>query len=578
MNYTSIFHRPKNNFAYAYDEDTLHIRLQSKKGDLNEVTLIYGDPYLWKNDKWLYKKDPMFLAGSDDLFDYWHISIKPDNHRLRYGFICKDSIEAVVYTERGFFNEIQNHCHYYFCFPFLNKIDVFTPPSWVKDTVWYQIFPERFSNGDPSINPENVGKWGEAPTSSNFFGGDLQGVVNRLDYLVDLGITGIYFTPIFEASTNHKYDTIDYLKIDSHFGDKHVFKKLVEECHKKGIKVMLDAVFNHSGYGFEPFQDVLEKGEQSIYKDWFHIKQFPLKEENKVNYRTFGFEPIMPKLNTENKEVQNYLLHVAKYWIEEFNIDGWRLDVANEVDHHFWREFRKTVKSIKPDVYILGEIWHDSMPWLQGDQFDAVMNYRFTNAALDFFAKQTSTVEEFQNELTKVIQSYPQHVNEVAFNLLGSHDTPRVLTMCQGETQRLKLLYVFQLSFTGTPCIYYGDEIGLTGGDDPGCRKCMEWDSTKQDLDLFFFVKKLLSLRKKYASFRSDGEFAFKDLAKDILSYTKTAGSEELMFIINRSNVKKEIQLPDNFNHVLDIWTNQYVSKHLPLKGHDFAILLKNFK
>lgn len=215
-------------------------------------------------------------------------------------------------------------------------------------------------------------------------------------------------------------------------------------------------------------------------------KKFPLQEENKVNYRTFGFEPIMPKLNTENKEVQNYLLHVAKYWIEEFNIDGWRLDVANEVDHHFWREFRKTVKSIKPDVYILGEIWHDSMPWLQGDQFDAVMNYRFTNAALDFFAKQISTVEKFQNELTKVMQSYPQHVNEVAFNLLGSHDTPRVLTMCQGETQRLKLLYVFQFSFTGTPCIYYGDEIGLTGGDDPGCRKCMEWDSTKQDLDLFF--------------------------------------------------------------------------------------------
>ncbi len=185
-------------------------------------------------------------------------------------------------------------------------------------------------------------------------------------------------------------------------------------------------------------------------------------------------------------------------------------------------------------------------------------------------------LKNFKNELTKVIQSYPQHVNEVAFNLLGSHDTPRVLTMCQGETQRLKLLYVFQLSFTGTPCIYYGDEIGLTGGDDPGCRKCMEWDSAKQDLDLFNFVKKLLALRKKYASFGNDGEFAFKDLAQDIVSYTKTAGSEELMFIINRSNVEKEIQLPNSFNHALNLWTNQPVSKHFSLKEQSFSILMKS--
>lgn len=571
---SSIYHRPKNNFAYAYDEETLHIRLQAQKGDLQDVTLIHGDPYIWENGEWLYSTSSMKLVGSDDLFDYWQAIIRPPHARLRYGFICNDGKESLTYTERGFFEDVPTHCHYYFAFPFLNKIDVFSPPSWVKDTVWYQIFPERFGNGNPKLNPTNTLSWGETPTQSSFFGGDFEGVINHLDHLIELGINGIYFTPIFKAMTNHKYDTIDYFEIDPHFGDKETFKRLVDECHKRDIKIMLDAVFNHSGYYFEPFQDVIKYGESSKYKDWFHIAKFPLNPGNQLSYRTFSFEPTMPKLNTENKDVQNYLLEVAEYWIREFDIDGWRLDVANEVDHHFWRLFRNRVKAIKPDAYILGEIWHDAMPWLQGDQFDAVMNYRFTNAAIDFFAKKQTTVEQFQNELVHVLQSYPQHVNEVAFNLLGSHDTARILTVCEEDTNRLKLLYLFQLSFTGTPCIYYGDEIGMTGGDDPLCRKCMEWDENKQDLELFHFVQKLISLRQQSPAF-SKGEFSFHAINESLVSYRKTLGDEELLIIINPTNRSLKVKFPTSFADSIDLWTNKHVSNDLMLNENEFVIMRK---
>lgn len=544
-----IYHRPKNNFAYAYDKDKLHIRLRAKKNDLKSVVLLHGDPYVWGNNGWEFKKTEMVRQASDDLFDYWHVEITPPYRRLRYGFELISEDERLFYGEKGFRSTAPTEdISYYFAFPFLHSIDVFQAPSWVKDTVWYQIFPERFANGDPTLNPKGTLPWGSSkPTATNFFGGDFQGVMDHLDYLVDLGINGIYFTPIFKAYSNHKYDTIDYMEIDPQFGDKETFRRLVRECHKRGIRVMLDAVFNHSGYYFPPFQDVLKNQEKSPYIDWFHLREFPVKPDPEPNYDTFAFVGTMPKLNTENPEVRAYLLKVARYWVEEFDIDGWRLDVANEVDHQFWRDFREEVKSIKPDVYILGEIWHDSMPWLRGDQFDAVMNYPFTNSVIDFFAKDDITVEEFSNSITKVLYMYPENVNEVQFNLLGSHDTSRVLTQANGEIDRVKLLYLFQLSFIGTPCIYYGDEIGMVGGQDPGCRACMIWDETKQNRELFTFIKNLIEMRKTIPGFGNDGTFSIVafDHQASTLVYEKRADDRRLVFIMNNSTEEQSVSLPD---------------------------------
>ncbi|WP_096273915.1 glycoside hydrolase family 13 protein [Paucisalibacillus globulus] len=541
----AIYHRPKNNFAYAYDEDTLHIMLQTKAGDVNHVELIYGDPYEWENDLWQTKTLSMERTGSTSQLDYWSVAVKPEFRRMRYGFRLESIEEVCFYTEGGIFDEQPTDIANFFCFPYVNKVDVFTAPSWVKDTIWYQIFPERFGNGDPSINPKGVLPWGSAePKPNNFFGGDFQGVIDHLDHLEDLGIGGIYFTPIFKAHSNHKYDTIDYMEIDPQFGDKETFRRLVKECHKRGIRVMLDAVFNHSGYYFAPFQDVLKNQEKSRYKEWFHLWDFPVVTEPKPNYDTFAFVSAMPKLNTENPEVREYLLQVARYWVEEFDIDGWRLDVANEVDHAFWRDFRRTVKEVKPDAYILGEIWHDSMPWLQGDQFDAVMNYPFTNSAINFFAKEEISAQKFQDSLVKVQHMYPKNVNEVAFNLLGSHDTPRVLTLANENIDRVKLLYLFQLSFIGSPCIYYGDEIGMSGGQDPGCRACMEWEEENQNRELFTYIKKLIEWRKKDPVFGNDAEFRFihADDKYNYAIYEKFNHEKRMVFILNNST--QEIQVP----------------------------------
>ncbi|WP_026908824.1 glycoside hydrolase family 13 protein [Paucisalibacillus globulus] len=550
----AIFHRPKNNYAYAYNADTIHLMLQTKRDDVDHVKLIYGDPYDWSNDVWNTLSMPMTKSGSTALYDYWTISVDPEFHRMRYAFECSDHIETLYYMESGFFTSTPADIAYYFCFPYLNNVDVFRAPEWVKDTVWYQIFPERFGNGDASLNPEGTLPWGSAdPTPTNFFGGDFQGVIDHLDHLVELGISGIYFTPIFKAHSNHKYDTIDYMEIDPQFGDKETFRRLVQECHKREIRVMLDAVFNHSGFYFPAFQDVLNNQESSKYKDWFHLWEFPVKAEGKPNYDAFGFVSSMPKLNTENAEVKDYLLQVARYWVEEFDIDGWRLDVANEVDHAFWRDFRKVVKAVKPEAYILGEIWHDSMPWLQGDQFDAVMNYPFTNSAIDFFAKESISAQEFSDSVTKVLHMYPKNVNEVAFNLLDSHDTPRILTLANGSHDRVRLLYLFQLSFIGTPCIYYGDEIGMAGGQDPGCRACMEWNVEKQNRELFCYVQTLLQWRRTEPVFgnHADIRFVHVDNEKNYIIYEKFNEDTRLRFYVNNSS--KVLEIPSDELHTTTV-------------------------
>ena len=541
---SSVFHRPTDQYAYPFHKDQLHIRIKTKKENIMAIDLIYGDQYEWKENSWVTGRIPFLCSGSDALFDYWQVEVKPPYKRLRYGFYLQGSTETVVFTEKGFFPEPPQDPSYYFCFPYLHLSEVFRAPDWVRDTVWYQIFPERFANGDPALNPADTKPWGsEEPSALNFFGGDFLGIINKLDYLENLGITGIYLTPIFKAYSNHKYDTIDYFEIDPQFGNKETFKMLIEKCHEKGIRVMLDAVFNHSGFHFPPFQDVLKNGEQSSYKDWFHTNQFPLQGGERPNYATFSFVETMPKLNTQNEEVKKYLLEVGRYWVREFNIDGWRLDVANEIDHSFWREFRTAVKAIKPNLYILGEIWHDSMPWLRGAQFDAVMNYPFLTNTLHFFAKGMGSPREFVEQMTTVIQQYPDTVNESLFNLVGSHDTPRVLTECGDNMIKAKLIYTFLLTFIGTPCLYYGDEVGLTGGMDPSCRKCMPWGEEQQQLELFNHIQTLIALRKKEPLLGNKGSFHFLSMDEGV-SYLKSGDGRKCLVLLNPSHEEIKFTLP----------------------------------
>ena len=584
MEFSSIHHRPNDNYGYTINTETLHIRLRTKKQDISSAGLIFGDPYISDNDgQWQYQELPMSLSGSDNRYDYWHIYVKPPYRRIRYGFKVSSEDESAIYTEKGFFKEPPRDPGSYFAVPYLHQNEVFGAPEWVKDTIWYQIFPERFANGNPDNDPEGVIPWGsEEPAVDNFFGGDFEGIIEHLDYLENLGINGIYFTPIFHAYSNHKYDTIDYRSIDPQFGTKETLKTLITECHKRNIRVMLDAVFNHSGYYFPPFQDLLEKGEKSKYKDWFHPHSFPLKGGERPNYETFGFFESMPKLNTANPEVKEYLLEVSAYWIKEFDIDAWRLDVANEVDQPFWREFRTTVKNIKPDLYILGEIWHDSMPWLRGDQFDAVMNYPFTNQVFRLVASQTINAREFTEEMTAIYHSYPTNVFDVTFNLLGSHDTPRIFTDCGEDLARAKLIHAILLTFNGSPCIYYGDEIGLTGGMDPGCRKCMVWEEEKQNTELFNEIKTLILLRKEERLLANDGKFKFLDTAgnDNIVAYQKYNGERSVVILINPTDVQQSFTLPFDLKGrtLTDLRTKETTKEgKFELGGYQYKILSFNY-
>ncbi|WNQ12919.1 alpha-glycosidase [Paenibacillus aurantius] len=572
MHLEAFHHGPRNNWAYAYDNETLHLRFRTKRDDVEAVYAVTGDKYDWNRTAATLSMDK---TASDAIFDYWEVAVKPAFRRLTYGFKITAGSETLWLIETGIFNSEPHPPGGYFEYPYLHEIDVFNPPEWAKDAVFYQIFTERFCNGDPANDPEGTEPWGGQPTTTNSFGGDLQGVMDKLDYLVDLGVNAIYFTPIFESPSNHKYDTIDYKKVDPHFGTNELLKELVEKCHEKGLKVMLDAVFNHSGSQFPPFVDVKEKGKDSRYADWFHINEFPLAVHDGIpTYDTFGFFGDMPKFNTANPEVKEYLLDIARYWIEEIKLDGWRLDVANEVDHHFWREFRSVVKKANPEAYIVGEVWNDSIVWLLGDQFDSVMNYPFSNKILEFFSQDHMDGYSFANSMGSLLMRYPQQANEVVFNLLCSHDTPRALTICGGDKRRLKLAVVFLLTYMGTPCIFYGDEIGLEGGGDPDCRKCMEWDPQKQDNELYDFYKILISLRKKNRALRS-GHFRFLQADSNDRRIIYERMDHHLHFMIYMNNQEEITTMTHPCE--TDDWRDALSGEHVPTQDGQMVIELEEF-
>lgn len=556
----AVYHRPKSSDAYARDESTIHVRIRTARDDVERCTLLWGDKYAWAETATL---TPMTRVGHDERHDYWQVAVEPPYRRLCYAVRIEDAEEQLWLTEYGLEDGStegpsrgDHETVHFFEYPFLNPVDVNRPPEWANDAVFYQIFPERFANANADLDPEGVEEWGEPPTRDNFFGGDLQGITENLEYIDDLGITALYLTPVFESTSNHKYNTTDYYRIDPQFGDEDDLQELVEEAHDRGIRVMLDAVFNHAGRQFEPFQDVVEHGEDSEYADWFHVHEFPIEFEPRPTYDAFAFEPYMPKLNTEHPEVKAYFIDVATHWIEVADIDGWRLDVANEVDHQFWRELRQAVKELKPDAYILGEIWHDSRAWLRGDQFDSVMNYPFSYATYDFLATDDIDAETFAEKQTKFQFRYPEQVTEVLFNLLSSHDTPRMRHRCDGDEDRLRLAFLLQLTSPGTPCVYYGDEIGMTGGHDPDCRRTMVWDEAEQNRKLRAYVADLISLRHEepalrrgYRRFRydlcdGDGVVYQRTLEDGSVAAEATDETETLTVAINRGEDTLRVPFP----------------------------------
>lgn len=582
MEYAAIHHQPFSSDAYSYDGRTVHIKIRSKKGDANHIRLIWGDPYEYNDGRWAANEHPMRKIAATDMHDYWFAEVVPPFRRLQYAFVVTDHHEDIFFGSSGVcpYNEkTLETIYYYFKLPFVHEADTFQAPEWAKSTVWYQIFPERFANGREDLSPENVLPWGSKdPDVNDFFGGDLQGIVDKLDYVEDLGVNGIYLTPIFSAPSNHKYDTLDYYSIDPHFGDPELFRTLVSQLHQRGMRIMLDAVFNHIGSASPQWQDVVKNGAQSRYKDWFHIHSFPVTEGN---YDTFAFTPDMPKLHTANPEVQRYLLDIALYWIREFDIDGWRLDVANEVDHAFWKRFKQAVSAEKPDIYILGEIWHSSEPWLRGDEFHAVMNYPFTEPMIEYFADRAIPASRMAHRLNAHLMNGMKQVNEVMFNLLDSHDTKRLLTRCRNDEKKARALLAFMFAQTGSPCIYYGTEIGLDGENDPLCRKCMVWDKEKQNQEMHTFMKRLIALRKQENTVLTEGtlEWNLLDDQNNFIRFSRTLDEKKLIYFFNQGDAARHVSLQDlnieRNKKIYDAWTEQplHHSDVIAIQPGEFFIL-----
>jgi glycosidase len=428
--------------------------------------------------------------------------------------------------------------------------DTFTTPNWVKHAVFYQIFPERFANGDPARSPENVLPWGTLPTAKSFMGGDLRGIITHLDYLADLGVTALYLNPIFHATSNHKFDTYDYFRIDPHFGDMATFHELIDQAHQRGIRVILDAVLNHCGRGFFAFHDILENDAASPYLNWFHITKLPLHPYDMTkpaNYAGWWNLRSLPKFNTEHPPVRRFLLDVARYWIEQ-GADGWRLDVPNEIDDHdFWREFRHVVKTANPEAYIVGEIWEDASIWLDGTQFDAVMNYPWRDLCHDFFAHERLDAVHFGQGLAQLFQRHQREITLAQLNLLGSHDTARFITEAGGDVSRFYPAVLFQMTFPGAPCIYYGDEIGMEGAKDPGSRACFPWDTAQWNHELHAWVKHCIALRRDHPALRT-GRFRTLPVAnnRSVFAFARWDAHERLIILLNPKAQPATLDLPLN--------------------------------
>ncbi len=394
-------------------------------------------------------------------------------------------------------------------------------PDWVKDAIFYQIFPDRFAKSTKVPKSSNLEVWDSLPTPHGYKGGNLYGVIEHLDHLEKLGVSAIYFCPVFQSGSNHRYHTHDYFNVDPMLGGNKALEDLIEAAHARGMKVVLDGVFNHASRGFFQFHDILENGAQSAYLDWFNIKGFPLnayETKDPPNYQAWWGYPALPEFNTDTPAVREFLWGVAEYWIQK-GIDGWRLDVPNEIDDDaFWQEFRRRVKNINPEAYIVGEIWGDASRWLKGDQFDAVMNYVFTTISYEFLAADSMQPEiiaetglkHFQKldaagfalKLEALLKLHPTEITQSQLNLLGSHDTPRVMSVTGGDILSVKLMTVLQMTLPGAPCVYYGDEIGLEGERDPDCRRGMPWEKETWNLELLDFTTQAIAVRNQVSALR----------------------------------------------------------------------------
>ena len=531
--------------------------------------------------------------GETDRFAFWGTQVEFRSSIVKFSFAAttKDNLNLYFGTS-GIANFISPSEKWNYD---SSNYQRHTIPDWVYGSVMYQVFPERFSNGRQDINPQNTVEWGSIPTRLDFQGGDLYGVIDRLDHIESLGVNILYLNPIFLSGSTHKYDSWDHFKVDPTLGGDDGLKDLISNCHDRDIKVILDCSLNHVHPRHFAFQDIVKNGEKSKYKDWFTIFDYPVRlihrphlyantykvgwdgneeeyrrylektfDETKVpvevkdddgpivepSYKAWWGVPDMPKVNFASTEARQWALDVTKYWIENFDIDGWRMDVAKELDFSFWKEFRDIAHEAKKDTLLISEIFGDTSQWLQGDRFDGTMNYSFREAMTDYFAIKRINNKEFADSLAYLYSMYSFEALSSCQNLLSSHDVKRFLNRCGNDEEGILGAIFLQATFPGIAGIYYGDEIGLGGADDPFNREPFPWHNEESwNSTILDFTKKLMNIKKSNAIFKY-GRFELLNENDQFVAFRRILKDESMLCIIDRSKSNNNFNIISNAHSV----------------------------
>jgi cyclomaltodextrinase / maltogenic alpha-amylase / neopullulanase len=471
--------------------------LRAPRGALNGGKVLYNDRYAWEGDDYepLRHSAALRRYALDGDLEYWAADLELHPPRLRYRFGLETGEGLRWFGADGLRDSPVPR--YAFEFDYIGEGDLPDLPEWARGATFYQVFPDRFARSQAGHRRGPVDPWDEPVHRKSVLGGDLDGIVDRLDHIASLSVDALYLTPIFSSPSNHKYDTSDYFTVDPDFGGNGALRRLVAAVHARGMRLVLDGVFNHSSSEWPPFVDWRQRGSDSRYADWFYAA------DDEVGYETWGPKlPWMPKLRTSEPAVRDYVCRVGRFWGEEFGIDGWRLDVAKEVDHATWRAFRSAVRAANNEAFLIGEVWTTGLPWLRGDQFDSVMNYPWREATLDFAGRADHDGEAFLDAVDHVRAAYPEATLDVLYNLIGSHDEDRPLTALDGDAAAAAFAAGLLFMLPGITSIYYGDEVGMTGRNDHSNRQGMAWDVGRQDGRLLELYRRLGRLRREHHSLR----------------------------------------------------------------------------
>jgi cyclomaltodextrinase / maltogenic alpha-amylase / neopullulanase len=466
-------------------------------------------------------------------------------------------------------------------------------PDWVKNAVFYQIFPDRFAKSHrQTVSQIKLESWESPPTIQGYKGGDLWGVIENLDYLASLGINAIYFTPIFQSTCNHRYHTHDYYQVDPLLGGNEAFFALLEAAHDRDMKIVLDGVFNHVGRGFFFFNDILENGPHSPWLDWFKVENWPISAydgSQPANYRGWANNRALPEFNHDNSDVREYIMKVAQYWIK-MGVDGWRLDVPYEIKTTgFWQEFRTRVKAVNPDAYIVGEVWGNAQQWLDGRQFDGVMNYLFTEAVIAFTAGDRVVLELVENraynpypaldaegykqKIDDLFRLYHWQIHLTQLNLLDSHDTARLITIANGDIKTVELATLLLCTFPGAPCIYYGDEIGLEGATDPDCRRSFPPEN-QWNQEILDFHRQLIKIRHEHPALRT-GDYQVLYAEGSVYVFARVLDDEKIIVAVNVGTETAVIELEELRSLSILYGENNIEDNKLILSGRCGSIAAK---